>query len=190
MSEDRWHGTLKTAELLAKIETELGLRIEQVTIRSWVNRAENPLVPAYTGKNGQAHRFVWVDFLSWYDQYGDVPNTHGREPTDPDDLDWHGARTVSARAQAKRDILLTARLEGKYGDIKTMEQTSENAARQAVLALLAIPSRIAPRLAVLTDELAIDRLLDAEIRQVCADLEATALRAIDLDDEPQPAEAA
>jgi phage terminase Nu1 subunit (DNA packaging protein) len=111
-----------------------------------------PLVPAYTGKNGQA-RFVWVGFLTWYDQYGDVSNTHGRAVTDPDDLDWHCARTVSARAQAKRDILLTARLEGKYGDIKTMEQTGENAARQAVLTLLAIPSRIAPRLAALTDEL-------------------------------------
>lgn len=190
MTSDRWAGTLKTTELLAKIETDLGLCFDHKIVSAWVNRPENPLIPAYSGKNGQSRRFVWVDFLAWYDQYGDVPNTHGREPTDPDDLDWHGARTVSARAQAKRDILLTARLEGKYGDIKTMEQTGENAARQAVLALLAIPSRIAPRLAALTDELAIDRLLDAEIRQVCADLEASALRSIDLDDEPQPAEAA
>lgn len=175
-------GTLKTVELQAKIELELGLVVHARTIRSWVERPDNPLPVAYRGKNGQSHRFRWLDFLLWYESdqerlsaaadSGDDP-----ESVDLDRLDWHSARTISARERAKRDILETRKLEGKYGDIQTFDQAAEDFARQAVNRFRAIPSRIAPAL-VGKDELEIDRLIDAEIRAACQEMEQSARSAL------------
>ena len=84
----------------------------------------------------------------------------------------------------KKDIIETRRLEGKYADVAAMERTAEDRARQAVNLLRAIPSRLAPIL-VGKEELEIDRLLDEEIRRVCAAIEQAARTGIDADDESE-----
>lgn len=187
-------GTLKTSELQARLEVDLGLIVNARTIRHWVERPENPCPVAYKGKNGQAHRFRWVDFLLWYEAEQERQAAIGHGPasteTDIDQIDWHAARTISARERAKRDRLETRRLEGKYGDIQTMEQAAEDFARQAVNLMRALPARLAPVLVGKT-ELEIDRLLDADIREICQTLERTAraaLTALDADDSEQPPE--
>jgi hypothetical protein len=196
-------GTLTTPQLVARIEAEFGLRLSSQSIRNYMARPNDPLPCAYKGKNGQAHLFAWEDFLTWFDAETDRAGTLP-EPTSPEDpaaaphhidsLDWHSARTVSAREQAKRDVLVTGKMEGKLGDIETMTRTAEDRARLAVQQLLAIPSRISPRLVNLADELAIDRIIDAEIRLVCqqieADTRAALLGADDLDPKPDQEQAA
>lgn len=187
--------TLSTAELIARIELELGLLFDHDTIRMWVAKPDNPLPTVYRGKRGQAHRFRWVEFLEWYSSAfpaeqptSDAPST---DPATIDQIDWHSARTISARERAKRDIIETARLAGKYADVGEMERTAEDRARRAVNLLRTLPARLAPQLAAMTDELAIDQLLDTEIRQVCQRIEAAAHSAIDADlDTDAPAEAA
>lgn len=177
-------GTLTTAELVAKIELELGLLLNPGTIRMWTGRDDNPLPVAYRGKNGQAHRFRWVEFLEWYEAYSaaELPSseTASTDPENIDQLDWHNARTISARERAKRDIIETARLAGKYAEVAEMERIAEDRARHAVNLLRTIPSRLAPVL-VGKDELEIDRLLDAEIRRVCQRIEEAAQTAIGAD---------
>jgi hypothetical protein len=66
-----------------------------------------------------------------------------------------------------------------------MERLAEDSARQATQALLALPSKLAPRLAGMSDELEIDRLLDTELRAVCQALEAATRRALTADDLPE-----
>lgn len=178
-------GTITTSELVARIELELGLLLNPGTIRMWIGLKENPLPVAYRGKNGQAHRFRWVDFLEWYEAYSAVEQpSSDAESTDPetiDQIDWHQARTISARERAKRDIIETARLAGKYAEVAEMERTAEDRARHAVNLLRTLPARLAPQLATMTDELAIDHLLDTEIRRVCQRIEEAAQTAIGAD---------
>ena len=189
----RPEGCLNTNEMVAKIEEAFDLRVSRDTIRSWANRDDDPLPIAYRAqKAGQSHWFRWVDFLEWFEREQDrqeaiatafADRAPGDHPaTAIDSLDWHSAKTISAREAAKRDILLTAKLEGRYADISTMERLAEDSARLATQALLALPSKLAPRLAGLSDELEIDRLLDTEIRHVCQALEAAARRALTADD--------
>lgn len=201
----RPEGCLNTRELCEEIEARLGLRVARETVRSWANRPEDqsPLPIHNRGKAGQSHWFRWVDFLAWYDQeqirQEALAASYSSQQGDGlagtiDQLDWHSARTISAREQAKRDILLTAKLEGRYAEVDAMERLAEDSARQATQALLALPSKLAPRLVGLSDELEIDRLLDAEIRAVCQSLESAARRALATlesgDEAPAPAEAA
>lgn len=177
-------GTLTTPELLAKIELDLGLLLNPSTIRMWIGRDDNPLPVAYRGKNGQAHRFRWLEFLEWYEAYAGDPQISEVDRTDPtqiDHLDWHNARTISARERAKRDIIETARLAGKYAEVAEMERTAEDRARHAVNLLRTLPARLAPQLAAMTDELAIDQLLDIEIRRICQRIEEAAQTAIGAD---------
>ena len=177
---------LKTTELQARIELELGLVIDGSTIRYWVGREEHPLPVAYRGKNGQSHKFRWPEFLAWYLQEQErSPLQSAASEEDIDQLDWHSARTISARERAKKDIIETRRLEGRYGDITAMEQTAEDRARQAVNRLMTLPSRLAPRLAVIGDELEIDRILDAELRALCAEIEGAARQALDAETDPE-----
>ena len=188
-------GCLNTGEMCAKIEEAFDLRIARDTIRSWANRADDPLPIAYRAqKAGQSHWFRWVDFLEWFEREQDrqealatafADRQAGDNPAAAiDSLDWHSAKTISAREAAKRDILLTAKLEGRYADVTTMERLAEDSARLATQALLALPSKLAPRLAGMSDELEIDRLLDTELRAVCQALEAATRRALAADDLP------
>lgn len=184
-------GLLKTTDLQARIELELGLIIDPSTIRAWIARDEHPLPVAYKGKNGQSHKFQWADFLAWYlEEQERAPVTSSATEADIDQLDWHSARTISARERAKKDIIETRRLEGRYGDITVMEQTAEDRARQAVNRLMALPSRLAPRLALMADELEIDRLLDTEFRALCAEIERAATQAIGDESAPEEEPAA
>jgi hypothetical protein len=188
----QFEGTLKTSELQARMELDLGLIVSPITIRAWIDRDEHPLPVAYRGKNGQAHRFRWLDFLTWYEAEQERTAAFNRPDADDiDQIDWHTARTISARERAKKDILETRRLEGKYAEVTAMERAAEDRARHAVNQLRAISSRLAPVL-VGKDELEIDRLLDAEIRTVCAEIERAALAALDADgaDDPLPEAAA
>jgi len=189
-------GCLNTGEMCAKIEEAFDLRIARDTIRSWANRADDPLPIAYRAqKAGQSHWFRWVDFLEWFEREQDrqealatafADRQAGDNPAAAiDSLDWHSAKTISAREAAKRDILLTAKLEGRYADVTTMERLAEDSARLATQALLALPSKLAPRLAGMSDELEIDRLLDTELRAVCQALEAATRRALTADDLPE-----
>lgn len=173
-------GTLTTKELLARIDAELGLKFHPSAIRHWIAREERPLPVAYKGKSGQSHRFDWVAFLEWYEgeEAETAPGGEGGAD-DIDRMDWHGARTISARAQAKKDVILARKVEGRYGDVPEMRRTAEDRARQAVLALRGIPSRLAPKLALVTDEIEIDLLLDQEIRAVCQEIEEAALQAME-----------
>jgi hypothetical protein len=185
----RPEGCLNTGEMIAKIEATFDLRLARETLRSWANRDDDPLPIAYrANKAGQSHWFRWVDFLEWFEReqdrqeaiaaaFADRPVGDGHA-TAIDHLDWHSAKTVSAREAAKRDILLTAKLEGRYADVSTMERLAEDSARLAAQALLALPSKLAPRLAGLSDELEIDRLLDTELRAVCQALEQATRRAL------------
>lgn len=186
-------GCLNTGEMCTKIEEAFDLRIARETIRSWANRDDDPLPIAYRAqKAGQSHWFRWVDFLEWFEREQDRQEALAtayaeRQGSDNpataiDSLDWHSAKTISAREAAKRDIILTAKLEGRYADVASMERLAEDSARLAVQALLALPSKLAPRLAHISDELAIDRLLDAEIRAVCQALEAATRRTLASDD--------
>jgi phage terminase Nu1 subunit (DNA packaging protein) len=191
-------GTLTTPELLAAIEEEFGLRLSREAIRSWVKRPDNPLPVAYKGKPGQAHLFRWLEFLEWFDRETESQQaatdklaTAADRPeleAHIDTLDWHSAKTVSAREQAKRDILETAKAEGTYGDLATMAHVAEDTARQAVQQLMAIPARIAPQLAAIDDETEVDRLLDAELRNVCQQIAAAASRSADADDDAPASE--
>lgn len=192
----RPEGCLNTGEMCQEIEARLGLRVARETVRSWANREQDPLPIFQRGKAGQSHWFRWVDFLEWYEAEQDrqdaiatafAAQSGDGQASTIDQLDWHSARTISAREQAKRDILLTAKLEGRYAEVDAMERLAEDSARQATQALLALPSKLAPRLAAISDELAIDRLLDSEIRAACQALEAAARRALaslDLGDDP------
>lgn len=156
---------LKTQELIARIEDELGLVFDRNTITAWTRRDEDPLPVAYKGKAGQAHRYDWNDFLAWYDRETD--RTEARTVSDIDSIDFHEARTIDMRERAKRSIIETEREAGTLGDVRAMESAGEDLARQAVNMLLAIPARMAPQLAAMNDETAIDKLLQDEIRQVC-----------------------
>ncbi|NEV62265.1 hypothetical protein [Thiorhodococcus minor] len=135
---------------------------------------------AYRGKNGQAHKFDWQDCRPWIEQ--NIVDSGALEETAIDDMDWHQARTVSARERAKRDRIETAALERRYVEAAALSGVVEDLARQAVLALRALPARIAPRLAALDDELAIGQALDEEIRTLCTEIERGALRI--LEEEP------
>lgn len=188
-------GTLTTRQLVERIAetltTEDGqpLRITPAAVRSWIARDEDPLPPAYKGKNGQAHRFDWLEFLAWYDRELERQAQINTAPVQVaaahiDTLDWHAARTISAREQAKRDRIETAKVEGRYGEVTAMARLAEDRARQAQMALLAIPSRLAPVLAVETDELKIDMLLSDELRTVCQQIARAALQALDAENDP------
>ena len=155
---NRPEGTLTTTELVAQIAAEFGDIYSNQTIRSWSARPadQHPLPMVHKGKAGQAHLYAWSEFLAWYAEETErqaqaVANVaQSQAPADPaapsiDTLDWHAARTISAREQAKRDILLTAQLEAKVGDLETMARTAEDRARLAVQQLLTIPSRVSPR---------------------------------------------
>lgn len=182
----RPEGSLTTAELVEKIHADLGLLFSRATVRMWADRPENPLPLLYRGKNGQAHYYDWLQFLEWFEaeQARDTARQADDAEPDIDQLDWHGARTVSARAQAKKDQILAKKVEGKYGDLEEMARTAEDRARHAVLQLRSLPARLAPRLALLHDEIEIDALLDQEIRAVCREIEKAALAALGADIEP------
>ena len=194
---NRPEGTLTTPELIDAIEREFGLRLSREALRSWTRRETDPLPLAYQGKKGQPHLYSWVDFLEWFDRETNrqdqstaaIAATDGeQQEAHIDTLDWHSARTISAREQAKRDILATAKAEERYGEIDAMNRIAEDRARQAVQQLLAIPSRLAPRLAAISDETTIDQLLDEEIRSVCQQIEAATLQSLaTLDDIPAEA---
>lgn len=156
---------LKTQDLITRIEDEFGLIFDRNTITAWTRREDDPLPVAYKGKAGQAHRFDWNDFLAWYDRETD--RTEARTISDIDSIDFHEARTIDMRERAKRSIIETEREAGSLGDVDAMEAAGEDLARQAVNMLLAIPARLAPRLAAMSDETAVDELLQREIRQVC-----------------------
>lgn len=156
---------LKTQDLIQRIEDELGLVFDRNTITAWTRREEDPLPVAYKGKAGQAHRYDWLEFLSWYER--EVERTEARTISDIDSIDFHEARTIDMRERAKRSIIETQREAGALGDVSAMEAAGEDLARQAVNMLLAIPARLAPQLAAMSDETAVDELLQREIRQVC-----------------------
>lgn len=182
---------LKTSELLARLELELGLVLDQSTIRAWSLREEHPVPVAYRGKNGQSHRFCWPDVLAWYLEEQDrLAASSSPAATDLDALDWHSARTISARERAKRDIIETRRIEGRYADVTTMRQVAEDRARHAVNLLRTLPGRVAPQLATMSDEVAIDHYLDVEIRSICQSIERAALDSLEASEEDPPQESA
>jgi len=180
---------LSTMELAAEIELQTGVRVDRSAIRHWIALPENPLPVAYRGVNGQAHQFDRVVALTWFlDHIDGQRRPNDADPENLDELDWHSARTISARERAKKDILETRRLEGKYADVAEMERLAEDRARHAVLQLRTLPARLAPQLAIMTDELAIDALLDDELRTVCAAIEKAAHDQVDA--EPDALESA
>lgn len=176
--------TLKTQELITRIEDELGLVFDRNTITAWTRREEDPLPVAYKGKGGQAHRYSWTDFLAWYDR--EIDRTEARTLDDIDSIDYHEARTIDMRERAKRSMMETQREAETLVEVSPLQAAVEDLGRQAVNMLLAIPARIAPQLATMTDETAVDALLQSEIRTVC-NLIANAKPGDDLDPEPEPA---
>ena len=170
---------IKTSELVAKIRDEFNVKIDVRTVTAWVSRQTDPLPTAFHAKRGQSRLFDWEQARPWIEREISRPLGAGIEG-----LDWHGARTISARAKARKDLLELGVLERRYVDARAVERTAEDRARQAVNLLRTIPSRVAPTL-VGKDELEIDRLLDAEIRRVCAAIEQAAREAIagEADDE-------
>lgn len=175
-------GSMTTLDLALEIERVYGVKVSRQAIRSWALRDADPLPRLYQGKTGQPHLYDWATFTHWWAREVERTERHSADG-DIDRLDWHAAKTVSAREQAKRDILETARLEERYADVATMRATAEDRARHAVQALMAIPARLAPRLAILSDELAIHRLIDAELREVCAHIATAARLDLGVDDD-------
>lgn len=174
---------LKTAELVARIHEVLGVKIDVRTISAWAARPHDPLPTAFRARRGQSHEFEWADAGPWLErEFARTAETDYRK------MDLYAAKTSSAQSRARMDEIELAALEGRYGDLAAMEQMAEDCARQAVNRLMALPSRLAPRLALMTDELAIDRLLDDEIRTICAEIEAAATTALGADpfDEAPP----
>jgi len=167
---------LKTADLLERIEADYGLRLDARTVQYWTTRLEDPMPVAYKGKSGQANRYNWDSAREWVER--NVINAKPDGSNVIDAADWHQARTISARTKAKRDLLELGVLEEKYGDLAEVARTAEDRARHAVLQLRAIPSRLAPRLALLSDEIECGRLLAEEIRTVCQEIERSSRLAI------------
>lgn len=182
-------GSLTTPQLVAEIERVYGVRVSRQAVRSWMQRAEHPLPAEYVGVNGQAHCFRWDAFADWWEE--EAARIDRRGSAEIDSMDWHAAKTVSARERAKRDVIETGLLEGRYGDTAEMEATAEDRARRAVQALRAIPSRLAPRLVGKHDELAIYREIEEEIIRVCGDISRDATKHLGDDfDDAGPDEAA
>lgn len=171
---------IKTAQLLQRVEQEYGIVLTRQAVASWVARERDPLPTHYRGKNGQSHKFDWDLCRPWIE--ANLVEAGTTDAASIDTMDWHQAKTVSARERAKRDRIETAALERRYVEAAALSGVVEDLARQAVLALRALPARIAPRLAPLDDELEVGKVLDEEIRTLCTEIERGALRI--LEEEP------
>lgn len=156
---------LTTNQLIDQIEEEFGLTYDRNTITAWTRREDDPLPVAYKGRPGQGHKYDWLAFLDWFDR--ETSRQEEAASGSLDAIDYHEARTIDMRERAKRSIIETHAVAGTYGEIKAMERAAEDLARKAVQQLLNIAPRLAPRLAELEDEVAIDDLLQREIRLVC-----------------------
>lgn len=161
---------LSTRELLDRIREVFRVTLDPRTITAWVARDRDPLPVTLRARRGQGHKYDWATVHPWLER--ELTRTINSD--DIDTMDMYGAKTVSARARAKMDTIELAVIEQRYGEITAMEQAAEDCARQAVNRLMALPSRLAPRLALMTDELQIDRLLDDEIRQICNEIDQAA----------------
>lgn len=160
---------LSTRELLDRIREEFQTTLDPRTITAWVARDRDPLPVTLRARRGQGHKYDWATVRPWLER--ELTRTAA---TDYRTMDLYQAKTSSAQSRARMDEIELAALEGRYGDVAAMEQMAEDCARQAVNRLMALPSRLAPRLALMTDELSIDRLLDDEIRQICHEIEQAA----------------
>lgn len=83
---------------------------------------------------------------------------------------------AKARTEKLRADLLEMEIREKRGELIDADQARRvqfNLGRSARNGFLAIPSRLAPLLAPITDAAQIERMLEAEIRQVCQQIATT-----------------
>ena len=83
---------------------------------------------------------------------------------------------VKARSERARAELLEMEIMEKRGELVVADQVRRvqfNLARSTRNALLALPARLSPLLAPVTDAAEIERLLEAEIRKICQQIAST-----------------
>ncbi len=83
--------------------------------------------------------------------------------------------------------MLTLARAGDLGVVAEMEKAAADLGYQAVQMLLNIPSRLAPKLAEISDEIEIDHLLQQEIRAACNAIAKLQARTADSDPESEAA---
>lgn len=159
---------LNTLALVALLRENLGREYDRHTITAWTRREKDPLPLAYQGRPGQSNKYNYDEVLSWLEhEDARVDARIDAQSSDIDEMDWYLARTVEQREKAKQAQMITLSRAGDLGVVSEMEKTAADLGYQAVQMLLNIPSRLAPKLAELSDEIEIDHLLQQEIRAIC-----------------------
>ncbi len=175
---------LNTLALVARLREDLGREYDRHTITAWTRREKSPLPLAYQGRPGQSNKYEYAEVRAWLEQEDARVDA---QTSDIDEMDWHLARTVEQREKAKQAQMVTLARAGDLGVVSEMEKAAADLGYQAVQMLLNIPSRLAPKLAEISDEIEIDHLLQQEIRAACNTIAQLQARTADSDLESEAA---
>jgi excisionase family DNA binding protein len=157
-------------------ETADLLNVTSKTVRNWINQRGLP-----AKQDGRGKTLDWQRTLEWYVQYrinGDgangndgnqVPPTDTAEfPQDQENLEQATTRKTIAEANLKE--LQLAEKRGQVVAVADVERNIAAVSKAIQQKILAIPSRLSPRLVGTDDRNVIFSILSSEANQICSDL--------------------
>jgi excisionase family DNA binding protein len=149
------------------------LDVSSRTVRNWINQKGLP-----AKQDGRGKTLDWRQTLAWYVQYrieecGNDGNQAPASdspgfPQDQENLEQATTRKTIAEANLKE--LQLAEKRGQVVAVADVERNIAAVSKAIQQKILAIPSRLSPRLVGTDDRNVIFSILSSEANQICSDL--------------------
>jgi hypothetical protein len=94
-----------------------------------------------------------------------VPDDKDTEPAPDDTQEYRQARTEREQIRRDRERLELEQLQGRLLDVEEARRLAFTAFRQLRDGVLNVPARVAPQVAVMTDALQIEQLIEAQLNE-------------------------
>lgn len=150
------------------------LFVSEKTVRNWMNKNDLPSVDS-----GRGRVLQWKAVLEWYVTYrqkegGNSGNALVKTPTfevpalPPEYMEAALRRKTVAEADLKE--LQLAKERGQVASIEDVKRNIAAVAQAIQQKILAIPSRLTPRLVSIDDRNVVNSILEGEAHQLCSEL--------------------
>ena len=150
------------------------LFVSEKTVRNWMNKNDLPSVDS-----GRGRVLQWKAVLDWYVSYKQKEGGNGGNalvknalPEDlqlpPESMEAALRRKTVAEADLKE--LQLAKERGQVASIEDVKRNVAAVAQAIQQKILAIPSRLTPRLVSVDDRNVVNAILEGESQQLCSEL--------------------
>jgi len=138
------------------------LRVSLPTVDSWIRRG---LPVAKKGGRGRAYEFDLADVIQWR-----VDQAEAGVAAERDVIDFEEARARKTTAEAEIAEADARQRRGELVEIDTVAELLEQKLSTVRLRMLAVPSKVAPRVATLRSVPKVRRVLEDEFADVLDEL--------------------